>query len=155
MPTIHPLGTRNPFKNSPKGVAIFINEEPCLKIEKESTSSDCCMVKNSTTESNYPSKLSITYDCTCCINEQITHSLVAGVIRVGAPTAPEVTLRLNLTVKASSCVEPGSSFSDPQCSGKGKCITQPSEVRTFLFFTREHISVLADTRSYFQQSVCD
>lgn len=92
------------------------------------------MVKNSTTESNYPSKetasVHFTYYCTCCINEQITHSLVAGVIRVGAPTAPEVTLRLNLTVKASSCVEPGSSFSDPQCSGKGKCITQPSEVRT-------------------------
>ncbi|KAA8593946.1 hypothetical protein FQN60_004780, partial [Etheostoma spectabile] len=40
-----------------------------------------------------------------------------------------VTLRLNLTLKASSCVEPGSGFSDPQCSGKGKCITQPSEVR--------------------------
>lgn len=50
-------------------------------------------------------------------------------MHVGAPTAPEVTLRLNLSVKASSCVEPGSSFSDPQCSGKGKCITQPSEVR--------------------------
>uniref|UniRef100_A0AAQ4QB90 Delta/notch-like EGF repeat containing n=1 Tax=Gasterosteus aculeatus aculeatus TaxID=481459 RepID=A0AAQ4QB90_GASAC len=54
-----------------------------------------------------------------------------GVLRVGAPTAPEVTLRLNLTVKASSCVEPGSSFSDPQCSGKGKCITQPSESTFF------------------------
>ncbi|MEQ2295502.1 hypothetical protein AMECASPLE_015136 [Ameca splendens] len=54
-----------------------------------------------------------------------------SVIRVGAPTAPEVTLRLNLTVKASSCVEPGSSFSDPQCSGKGKCITQPSESTFF------------------------
>ncbi|KAF0030585.1 hypothetical protein F2P81_017316 [Scophthalmus maximus] len=50
-----------------------------------------------------------------------------SVMHVGAPTAPEVTLRLNLSVKASSCVEPGSSFSDPQCSGKGKCITQPSE----------------------------
>uniref|UniRef100_A0A8C7Y617 Delta/notch-like EGF repeat containing n=1 Tax=Oryzias sinensis TaxID=183150 RepID=A0A8C7Y617_9TELE len=54
-----------------------------------------------------------------------------SLIRVGAPTAPEVTLRLNLTVKASSCVEPGSSFSDPQCSGKGKCITQPSESTFF------------------------
>ncbi|XP_034460417.1 delta and Notch-like epidermal growth factor-related receptor isoform X1 [Hippoglossus hippoglossus] len=65
------------------------------------------------------------------------HSLPLGqnyflsVMRVGAPTAPEVTLRLNLTVKASSCVEPGSSFSDPQCSGKGKCITQPSESTFF------------------------
>lgn len=48
---------------------------------------------------------------------------------MGAPTAPEVILRLDLMVKASSCVEPGSSFSDPQCSGKGKCVTQPSEVR--------------------------
>ncbi|KAJ4935571.1 hypothetical protein JOQ06_017103 [Pogonophryne albipinna] len=54
-----------------------------------------------------------------------------SVLRVGTPTAPEVTLRLNLTVKASSCVEPGSSFSDPQCSGKGKCITQPSESTFF------------------------
>ncbi|XP_061575157.1 delta and Notch-like epidermal growth factor-related receptor isoform X2 [Cololabis saira] len=54
-----------------------------------------------------------------------------SVMRVGAPTAPEVILRLNLTVKASSCVEPGSSFSDPQCSGKGKCITQPSESTFF------------------------
>ncbi|XP_075871090.1 delta and Notch-like epidermal growth factor-related receptor [Nelusetta ayraudi] len=53
-----------------------------------------------------------------------------SVLRVGAATAPEVVLRLDLTVKASSCVEPGSSFSDPQCSGKGKCVTQPSE-RTF------------------------
>ena len=54
--------------------------------------------------------------------------LYSGILRVGSPTAPEVTLRLNLTVKASSCVEPGSRFSDPQCSGKGKCITQPSAV---------------------------
>lgn len=54
---------------------------------------------------------------------------VVGVLRVGAPTAPEVVLRLNLMVKASSCVEPGSSFSAPQCSGKGNCVTQPSEVR--------------------------
>uniref|UniRef100_A0A667WU45 Delta/notch-like EGF repeat containing n=1 Tax=Myripristis murdjan TaxID=586833 RepID=A0A667WU45_9TELE len=65
------------------------------------------------------------------------HSLPLGqnyflsVVRVGSPTAPEVTLRLNLTVKASSCVEPGSRFSDPQCSGKGKCITQPSESTFF------------------------
>ncbi|XP_026222114.1 delta and Notch-like epidermal growth factor-related receptor [Anabas testudineus] len=65
------------------------------------------------------------------------HSLPLGqnyflsVLRVGTPTAPEVTVRLNLTVKASSCVEPGSSFSDPQCSGKGKCITQPSESTFF------------------------
>uniref|UniRef100_A0A7N8YIM0 Delta/notch-like EGF repeat containing n=1 Tax=Mastacembelus armatus TaxID=205130 RepID=A0A7N8YIM0_9TELE len=65
------------------------------------------------------------------------HSLPLGqnyflsVLRVGSPTAPEVNLRLNLTVKASSCVEPGSSFSDPQCSGKGKCITQPSESTFF------------------------
>nr|XP_046246185.1 delta and Notch-like epidermal growth factor-related receptor [Scatophagus argus] len=65
------------------------------------------------------------------------HSLPLGqnyflsVLRVGAPTAPEVILRLSLMVKASSCVEPGSSFSDPQCSGKGKCITQPSESTFF------------------------
>lgn len=49
-----------------------------------------------------------------------------SVLQVGPPNGPEVTLRLNLTVKASSCVEPGSRFSDPQCSGKGKCVTQPS-----------------------------
>ncbi|MBN3296743.1 DNER protein, partial [Amia calva] len=36
-----------------------------------------------------------------------------------------VTLRLHVNVKVSSCVEPGSSFNDPQCSGKGQCITQP------------------------------
>ncbi|XP_049582702.1 delta and Notch-like epidermal growth factor-related receptor [Syngnathus scovelli] len=54
-----------------------------------------------------------------------------SMIQVDSPTAPEVTLRLNLTVKASSCVEPGSSFNDPQCSGKGKCVTQPSESTFF------------------------
>ncbi|XP_031429650.1 delta and Notch-like epidermal growth factor-related receptor isoform X1 [Clupea harengus] len=53
-----------------------------------------------------------------------------GVLRLGTPEGPEVALRLHITRKASSCVEPGSSFSDPQCSGKGKCITQPS-VDTF------------------------
>uniref|UniRef100_A0A3Q3WBH3 EGF-like domain-containing protein n=1 Tax=Mola mola TaxID=94237 RepID=A0A3Q3WBH3_MOLML len=54
-----------------------------------------------------------------------------SVLRVGAPTAPEVILRLSLMVKASSCVEPGSSFNDPQCSGKGNCVTQPSESTFF------------------------
>ncbi|XP_010871746.2 delta and Notch-like epidermal growth factor-related receptor [Esox lucius] len=58
------------------------------------------------------------------------HNYFISVLRLGSPTVSEVTLRLNLTVKASSCVEPGSRFSDPQCSGKGKCITQPS-VSTF------------------------
>ncbi|XP_055752026.1 delta and Notch-like epidermal growth factor-related receptor [Salvelinus fontinalis] len=58
------------------------------------------------------------------------HNYFLSVLRMGAPSGSEVTLRLNLTVKASSCVEPGSRFSDPQCSGKGKCITQPS-VSTF------------------------
>ncbi|XP_017542424.1 delta and Notch-like epidermal growth factor-related receptor isoform X2 [Pygocentrus nattereri] len=54
------------------------------------------------------------------------HNYFITVLRVGAPSAPEVTVRLQLTVKASSCMEPGSGFSDPQCSGRGRCITQPS-----------------------------
>lgn len=54
------------------------------------------------------------------------HDYFIGVLRLGTPTGLEVTLRLQITRKASSCVEPGSSFSDPQCSGRGKCITQPS-----------------------------
>lgn len=58
------------------------------------------------------------------------HNYFLSVLRVGTSTNEEVTLHLNLTVKASSCVEPGSRFSDPQCSGKGKCVTQPS-VSTF------------------------
>ncbi|XP_052437472.1 delta and Notch-like epidermal growth factor-related receptor [Carassius gibelio] len=53
-----------------------------------------------------------------------------SVLHVGAPSGPEVTLRLHLNVKTNNCVEPGSGFSDPQCSGKGKCITQ-SSVATF------------------------
>ncbi|XP_066540529.1 delta and Notch-like epidermal growth factor-related receptor isoform X2 [Hoplias malabaricus] len=40
------------------------------------------------------------------------------------PSGQEVTVRLKLMVKASSCMAPGSGFSDPQCTGKGKCITQ-------------------------------
>uniref|UniRef100_A0AAY4C9Q3 EGF-like domain-containing protein n=1 Tax=Denticeps clupeoides TaxID=299321 RepID=A0AAY4C9Q3_9TELE len=58
------------------------------------------------------------------------HDYYISVLHLGTPDSPEVTLRLHITRKASSCVEPGSSFSDPQCSGKGKCITQPS-VETF------------------------
>uniref|UniRef100_A0A8C1MTT8 Delta/notch-like EGF repeat containing n=1 Tax=Cyprinus carpio TaxID=7962 RepID=A0A8C1MTT8_CYPCA len=53
-----------------------------------------------------------------------------GVLHVGSPSGPEVTLRLHLNVKTNNCVEPGSGFSDPQCSGKGKCITH-SSVDTF------------------------
>jgi len=55
-------------------------------------------------------------------------SLCAGVLHVGAPSGPEVTLRLHLNVKTNNCMEPGIGFSDPQCSGKGKCITQSSVV---------------------------
>ncbi|XP_046891949.1 delta and Notch-like epidermal growth factor-related receptor [Hypomesus transpacificus] len=58
------------------------------------------------------------------------HNYFLSMLRLGSDSSEEVTLRLNLTVKASSCVEPGSRFSDPQCSGKGKCITQPP-VNTF------------------------
>lgn len=71
------------------------------------------------------------------------NSFTTGVMHVGDPTAPEVTLRLNLTVKASSCVEPGSGLSDPQCSGKGRCVTQPSEVRFQPYLT---IKTLETTR---------
>ncbi|TSR87301.1 Delta and Notch-like epidermal growth factor-related receptor [Bagarius yarrelli] len=52
------------------------------------------------------------------------------VLRIGAPSGLEVTLRLQFTVKSTSCIGPGSSFGDPQCTGRGKCITQPS-VSTF------------------------
>uniref|UniRef100_A0A4W4FPV2 EGF-like domain-containing protein n=1 Tax=Electrophorus electricus TaxID=8005 RepID=A0A4W4FPV2_ELEEL len=41
-----------------------------------------------------------------------------------------VTVRLHLKMKPSGCMEPGSTFSNPQCSGRGKCITKPS-VSTF------------------------
>lgn len=55
--------------------------------------------------------------------------LVVGLLRVGAPTSTEVILRLNLTVKASTCVEPGlRDLADLHCSGKGKCVTEPSQV---------------------------
>uniref|UniRef100_A0A672SWD9 Delta/notch-like EGF repeat containing n=1 Tax=Sinocyclocheilus grahami TaxID=75366 RepID=A0A672SWD9_SINGR len=53
-----------------------------------------------------------------------------SVLHIGAPSGPEVTLRLHLNVKTNNCMEPGIGFSDPQCSGKGKCITQ-SSVDTF------------------------
>ncbi|KAJ8368140.1 hypothetical protein SKAU_G00081680 [Synaphobranchus kaupii] len=55
------------------------------------------------------------------------HSYFLGFLRSGAPGVSEVLLRLHLTVKASSCVEPGSRFSDPQCSGGGRCVTQPTK----------------------------
>ncbi|KAL4648512.1 delta and Notch-like epidermal growth factor-related receptor [Arapaima gigas] len=55
------------------------------------------------------------------------HNYFLGVLREGGPNGPLVTLRLHLTVKASSCVEPGSGFNDPECSGKGKCDTQLSK----------------------------
>uniref|UniRef100_A0A8C1XED7 Delta/notch-like EGF repeat containing n=1 Tax=Cyprinus carpio TaxID=7962 RepID=A0A8C1XED7_CYPCA len=58
------------------------------------------------------------------------HNYFISVLHVGSPSGPEVTLRLHLNVKTNNCVEPGSGFSDPQCSGKGKCITH-SSVDTF------------------------
>jgi len=63
------------------------------------------------------------YCLLCC-------SRLLGVLHVGTPSGPEVTLRLHLMVKTNNCIEPGSGFSDPQCSGKGKCITQSSVVMT-------------------------
>ncbi|XP_053479343.1 delta and Notch-like epidermal growth factor-related receptor [Ictalurus furcatus] len=58
------------------------------------------------------------------------HNYFITVLRIGAPSGLEVTLRLKFTVKSTSCMEPGSSFSDPQCTGRGTCITQ-SSVSTF------------------------
>ncbi|XP_076844911.1 delta and Notch-like epidermal growth factor-related receptor isoform X2 [Brachyhypopomus gauderio] len=67
------------------------------------------------------------------------HNYFIAVLRIGDPSGPEVTVRLHLKIKASSCMEPGSSFSDPQCSGKGKCITKPS-VSTFYCQCEERYS---------------
>ncbi|KAK3548001.1 hypothetical protein QTP70_001661 [Hemibagrus guttatus] len=58
------------------------------------------------------------------------HNYFITVLRIGTPSGLEVTLRLQFTVKSTSCMEPGSNFSDPQCTGRGKCITQ-SSVSTF------------------------
>ncbi|KAG7333115.1 hypothetical protein KOW79_003250 [Hemibagrus wyckioides] len=58
------------------------------------------------------------------------HNYFITVLRIGAPSGLEVTLRLQFTVKSTSCMEPGSNFSDPQCTGRGKCITE-SSVSTF------------------------
>ncbi|KAG9348216.1 hypothetical protein JZ751_001951 [Albula glossodonta] len=57
----------------------------------------------------------------------LEHSYFLGFLRSSAPGASEVLLRLHLMVKASSCVEPGSRFSDPQCSGRGSCVTQTTK----------------------------
>uniref|UniRef100_H2T135 Delta/notch-like EGF repeat containing n=1 Tax=Takifugu rubripes TaxID=31033 RepID=H2T135_TAKRU len=43
-----------------------------------------------------------------------------------------LVLRLNLTVKASTCVEPGlPDLGDLHCSGKGKCVTEPTKSSFF------------------------
>uniref|UniRef100_A0A8C2DUE4 Delta/notch-like EGF repeat containing n=1 Tax=Cyprinus carpio TaxID=7962 RepID=A0A8C2DUE4_CYPCA len=70
------------------------------------------------------------FACIKCVFVFLFLSLHVGVLHVGSPSGPEVTLRLHLNVKTNNCVEPGSGFSDPQCSGKGKCITH-SSVDTF------------------------
>lgn len=40
-----------------------------------------------------------------------------------------VALRLTVVVKVSTCLPAGTQSGDLQCSGKGRCITKPSEVR--------------------------
>ncbi|MBN3275660.1 DNER protein, partial [Polyodon spathula] len=49
---------------------------------------------------------------------------------VNDSSKPVWTLHLNVSVKVSNCVEPGSNFNDPECSGKGMCTTE-SEKTTF------------------------
>ncbi|TRY94199.1 hypothetical protein DNTS_027589, partial [Danionella cerebrum] len=53
------------------------------------------------------------------------HNYFIGVLHIGTSSGPEVTLRLHLMVKYSDCLAPGSAVSDPECTGKGKCITKP------------------------------
>ncbi|XP_056906327.1 delta and Notch-like epidermal growth factor-related receptor [Takifugu flavidus] len=53
-------------------------------------------------------------------------------LHVDTPTSMELVLRLNLTVKASTCVEPGlPDLGDLHCSGKGKCVTEPTKSSFF------------------------
>ncbi|KAK6483929.1 delta and Notch-like epidermal growth factor-related receptor [Huso huso] len=52
------------------------------------------------------------------------------IVFVNDSSKPVWTLRLNVSVKVSNCVEPGSNFNDPECSGKGICTTE-SEKTTF------------------------
>ncbi|MBN3280272.1 DNER protein, partial [Polyodon spathula] len=52
------------------------------------------------------------------------------IVFVNDSSKPVWTLRLNVSVKVSNCVEPGSNFNDPECSGKGMCTTE-SEKTTF------------------------
>ncbi|XP_048838334.1 delta and Notch-like epidermal growth factor-related receptor [Brienomyrus brachyistius] len=54
-------------------------------------------------------------------------SYFVGVLHDVTANGDTVTLLLQVTMKASSCTEPGSHFNDPQCSGKGTCVTQPSK----------------------------
>lgn len=67
------------------------------------------------------------------IHFQPKYALFSGVgfLHIDTPTPIEAVLRLNLTVKASTCVEPGlRDLGDLHCSGKGKCVTEPSKVNT-------------------------
>ncbi|XP_041120755.1 delta and Notch-like epidermal growth factor-related receptor [Polyodon spathula] len=52
------------------------------------------------------------------------------IVFVNDSSKPVWTLHLNVSVKVSNCVEPGSNFNDPECSGKGMCTTE-SEKTTF------------------------
>uniref|UniRef100_A0A8C1AGZ8 Delta/notch-like EGF repeat containing n=1 Tax=Cyprinus carpio carpio TaxID=630221 RepID=A0A8C1AGZ8_CYPCA len=76
-----------------------------------------------------------------------------SVLRIGAPSGPEVTVRLHLNVKTNNCIEPGSGFSDPQCSGKGKCITQSSVVMTSDHYKFDDVCLNVNHRTHFTASV--
>lgn len=61
------------------------------------------------------------------VNDSVTKSIVA--------------LRLTLVVKTSTCVPEDSHASGFECSGKGQCITKPSEVSGRLVAFKIHIYI--------------
>ncbi|XP_069753449.1 delta and Notch-like epidermal growth factor-related receptor [Narcine bancroftii] len=54
------------------------------------------------------------------------------------------TLRLTMTVKASMCVEHKGKQDIQQCSGRGQCITKPSEVTFFCDCEEGHIGLFCE-----------
>ncbi|XP_028650477.2 delta and Notch-like epidermal growth factor-related receptor [Erpetoichthys calabaricus] len=55
-----------------------------------------------------------------------------------------VMLHLNITVKVSNCVEPGSSFNGPECSGKGKCTTYTSKATFFCECDQKYTGIFCE-----------
>ncbi|XP_006637889.2 delta and Notch-like epidermal growth factor-related receptor isoform X1 [Lepisosteus oculatus] len=66
-----------------------------------------------------------------------------------------VTLRLHLNVKVSNCVEPGSSFNDPQCSGKGKCITQPTKTAFYCDCEQAYSGIFCEEFDACYENLCE